>query len=99
MEVRSHDRRIIIFLSDITMYFTHTAYSDILGDVQWAWLEAQLQQHTADVDLLIIASGVQIVPVKPRHVWSCDFSSNSMNGHVIFNRKNGPTTLRAGSGC
>jgi hypothetical protein len=42
--------------------------TDILGETQWRWLETELEKHSAEVDLVVVASGIQVIPVKPRHV-------------------------------
>jgi len=44
--------------------------NDILGEQQWLWLEQELNNSTADIN--IIASGTQVIPVeypKKREVW------------------------------
>lgn len=52
--------RVKVILLDIRYFQNHTE-KDILGEMQWQWLEDQLQDKQEDISLYIITSGIQII--------------------------------------
>lgn len=56
--------KIVFILLDVRFHYRGTSDYERLGTEQWAWLEETLLKHKNSSDLILIGSGVQIIPFK-----------------------------------
>ncbi|MEO9485159.1 MAG: alkaline phosphatase D family protein [Ekhidna sp.] len=67
---------------------------DILGDAQWAWLETQLLDE--EIDLFIVASGIQVIPEKHRWEKWANFPKSRAKLLDLIAKTNAPLILLSG---
>ncbi|WP_436517028.1 alkaline phosphatase D family protein [Ekhidna sp. To15] len=67
---------------------------DILGDQQWQWFENQLAE--ADIDLFIVASGIQVIPYQHRWEKWANFPKSRKKLLDVIANTNAPLILLSG---